>query len=630
MKKIISLLILAALLLSCFALIACNGTSSNVVIVSTKDGSAEVLKAKIESKTGEKIDIVPANETDNKTAIYIKKNAQSFDAYGWTVDGDKVTLSHNVLTDFNVLADAFVSNISNLDSIKNVQTASFKVSAEDSIFDATAGMLATIDAKADTMKDSVLNATKFDPSTAKGTVYYVSNSGNDTNDGKSADSAWATLDKVNKAQLSAGDAVLFECESIFRGTVSAKAGVTYASYGTGNMPIIMGSKKNYAGSDLWELYDAQNNIWKLTEYVSDPGVIVFNARVDAIDCAGEITAVRVFNAKGESESPYNKLLSTKDDLVYYWGTPTTLYSNLDQYSKDNYLYLRSEKNPNTDYERIEIGEDKHLFDVKFDNVTVDGICFKYGAGHAVSGGTIKNLTVRNCVFAWIGGGLLNGANPDNKGSRYGNAIEIFGGCDGFYVHNNWIYEIFDTGITFQYHYSSGSYKMVNVEIYDNLVENCYWSLEWWISPKSGAQKNPEVSNIHVHDNILREGFNSWGTLHHSLPTGGAMLSSSFGTNNLSNFVIENNIFDRTYVAKDPSVQTRMLNISISSGNANIEYKGNVFLQYTDQLIAKVSHADGENTFTGSRAKIKSFIKLMDKNGGVDMTSNFFCVVEPNK
>ena len=74
----------------------------------------------------------------------------------------------------------------------------------------------------------------------------------------------------------------------------------------------------------------------------------------------------------------------------------------------------------------------------------------------------------------------------------------------------------------------------------------------------------------------------------------------------------------------------MLNISISSGNANIEYKGNVFLQYKDQLIAKISHPDGESTFVATKSKIKSFINLMDKKGGVDMTSNFFCVVEPNK
>lgn len=635
MKKIVSVLVLIAMLFTSVALVACNGnggggsdsSTSSVVIVSTNDGSAELLKSKLEAKTGETVDLVSANVTDKDAIIYIKKNAPTFDAYGWTVEGNKITLSYNVLTDFNVLADAFVGNITNLESVKNIQTASFKVSAENSIFDATAGMLATIDAKGETYKSAVLGASKFDPSTAKGTVYYVSNNGNDSNNGKSPDAAWATLNKINNTKLSAGDVVLLECGSLFRGTISAAEGVTYASYGEGQKPIITNSKKNYAG--LWEIHDAANNIWKLTETVVDPGVVVFNAHPDVVGSTDEITGFRVFNAKGETESPYNKLLSADRDLVYYWGTPTTLYNNFDQFSKSYTLYLRSEKDPNT-YTSVEIGEDNHLFNADLNNITVDGICFKYGGGHAVSGGTVKNLTVRNCVFSFIGGGLLNGANPDNKGTRYGNAVEIFGGCDGFYVYNNWIYQIFDTGITFQYHYSSGTSKMVNVEIYDNLVENCYWSLEWWISPNSGAQKDPEVSNIHVHDNILRENFNSWGTLHHSLPTGGAMLSSGFGTRNLSDFVIENNIFDRTYVAEDPSVLTRMLNISIGSGNANIEYKGNVFLQYKDQLLAKVSHSDGESTFLATRSKIKVFIKMCQDKAGVDMTSNFYCIVEPNK
>ena len=635
MKKIASLLLIVSILLSCLALSACdNGgllnSTSSVVIVATNDGSAEALKSKLEAKTGEKIDIVSQNDVGNKTSIVISKSSEGFDTYGWTVADNKVTLAHNVLTDFNTVADAFVSNVSDLASIKNVQPASFTTSAENSIFDANDSMFAVIDAKSDELKSSVLNAPAFDVTTVSGTVYYVSNNGDDSNDGKSANSAWATLSKVSNADLAAGDAVLFERGSVFRGTISAKAGVTYASYGEGDMPIIMQSKKNYAQDGLWELVDSANNIWKLTEYVADPGVIVFNANANAVDCEGEITATRLWNKKQDSADrrPYDELKTAAEDLVYYWGTPTSTYKAFNQYSTENALYLRSEKNPNTDYSSIEIGEDKHLFDVGGNDITVDGICFKYGGGHGVSAGTVENLTVRNCVFAWIGGGCLNGASEDNKSSRYGNAIEIFGGCDGFYVYNNWIYEIFDTGITFQFHYTNGTYKMVNVEIYDNLVERCYWSLEWWISPKPGAEQNPEVANIYVHDNILREGFNGWGTLHHGNPAWGAMLSSGFGTNNLSNFKLENNIFDRTYIEKDPSIITRMLVISIGSGNANIEYTGNIFLQYKNQYIAKVSYSEGETTFVATRSKIKTMIKLMEEKEGVDMSSNFFCIVEP--
>ena len=639
MKKVISLLVLASILISCLALAACDFNLDNIFgnsivgIISTSDGSAEILKEKLEAKTGETVDIVTGN-TDKEIVIYIKKKASSFDAYGWTVSEGRITLNHDVLTDFATLADAFVANVTTLESIKSLQTTSLKASAENNIYNATEEMLVSVDAKAEAIKSSVFGADKFDASTATGTVYYVSNSGNDSNDGKSPSSAWATLDKVNSASLSAGDAVLFECGSLFRGTITTAAGVTYASYGDGQMPIIVQSKRNYAQADLWELYDAEHNIWRLKEYVSDPGIIVFNAKLDSVDCYGEITATRLWNTDKDSSSrvPYSELLTTEDDLVYYWGSTTSTWSTFNQYDSSNTLYLRSEKNPNTDFDSIEIGEDKAMFKVGTNSdVTVDGICFKYGGGHCVSGSTfVEGLTVRNCVFAWIGGGLLNGASLSNQASRYGNAVEIFGGCDGFEVYNNWIYEIFDTGITFQYHYSSGTTKMVNINIYDNLVERSYWCLEWWISPNTGAQKNPEVSNVYVHDNILREGFDSWGTMHHTNPAWGAMLSSGFGTSNLFNFVIENNVFDRTFIADHPEIQTRMLNISIGSGNNNIEYKSNLFLQYTDQFLAKVSYSGTSNSFTGTRSKIKSFIKLMDQQGGVDMSSNFYCVVEKNK
>ena len=373
MKKIASLLLIATILLSCFALSACAGNSS-VVIIATNDGSAEVLKSKIEAKTGEKIDIVSQDKAGNSTVIVISKNSEGFDTYGWSASDKKITLAHNVLTDFNTVADAFVSNISDLESINSVQTASFTTSAEDSIFDANDSMFAVIDAKSDELKSSVLNAPAFDITTVSGTVYYVSNNGDDSNDGKSANSAWATLSKASNADLAAGDAVLFECGSVFRGTISAKAGVTYASYGTGDMPIIMQSKKNYAQDGLWELVDSANNIWKLKEYVSDPGIIVFNANVDAVDCVGEITATRVWNKDDDSSTrcPYKDLTTTTQDLVYYWGTPTSTYKAFNQYGSENVLYLRSEKNPNTDYSNIEIGEDIHLFDVGGNDITVDG------------------------------------------------------------------------------------------------------------------------------------------------------------------------------------------------------------------------------------------------------------------
>lgn len=52
--------------------------------------------------------------------------------------------------------------------------------------------------------------------TYTGTAYYVSNNGDDGNDGLSPETAWSTLDRVNNASLKYGDAVFFERGGIWR------------------------------------------------------------------------------------------------------------------------------------------------------------------------------------------------------------------------------------------------------------------------------------------------------------------------------------------------------------------------------------------------------------------------------
>lgn len=101
--------------------------------------------------------------------------------------------------------------------------------------------MAEYEAKRANMKQTVLNSANLDISGITGTVYYVSPNGNDDASGTSPENAWKTLAKVSGANLSSGDAVLFERGAEFRGTITGKAGVTYSAYGTGAKPIINGS-----------------------------------------------------------------------------------------------------------------------------------------------------------------------------------------------------------------------------------------------------------------------------------------------------------------------------------------------------------------------------------------------------
>jgi hypothetical protein len=90
------------------------------------------------------------------------------------------------------------------------------------------------------------------------TDYYISNSGNDANNGTSVTMPWKTLTKLNSSWTSivSGDRVLFQCADTFFGSINVtKSGITLGSYGIGAKPIITGfhivTTWTSAGNNKW-------------------------------------------------------------------------------------------------------------------------------------------------------------------------------------------------------------------------------------------------------------------------------------------------------------------------------------------------------------------------------------------
>ena len=134
---------------------------------------------------------------------------------------------------------------------------------------ATDSFLREIEMMAQIRKHQILNAA--DAQNVRGCTYYVSNQGDDANDGKSPASAWQTLARVSEATLSPGDAVFFCRGDLFRGYLKTAPGVTYAAYGEGEKPRFYGWEKDLADPALWELSDAAHHIWHLKEKILDCG-----------------------------------------------------------------------------------------------------------------------------------------------------------------------------------------------------------------------------------------------------------------------------------------------------------------------------------------------------------------------
>jgi hypothetical protein len=83
----------------------------------------------------------------------------------------------------------------------------------------------------------------------KPVAYYLSSTGNDSNDGKSFNKAWKTINRLNKTELQAGDSVLFQANKTFVGNLEFDENdfgipgqpITITSYGNGKATISAGN-----------------------------------------------------------------------------------------------------------------------------------------------------------------------------------------------------------------------------------------------------------------------------------------------------------------------------------------------------------------------------------------------------
>jgi hypothetical protein len=65
--------------------------------------------------------------------------------------------------------------------------------------------------------------------------YYVSPTGNNSNNGTSTSTPWQTIARVNQVDLNAGDRVFFQGSQSFSGTIS----ITSEDGGTSSSPVVL-------------------------------------------------------------------------------------------------------------------------------------------------------------------------------------------------------------------------------------------------------------------------------------------------------------------------------------------------------------------------------------------------------
>lgn len=378
--------------------------------------------------------------------------------------------------------------------------------------------LSDVNAKADALKAEILNsASKTD--FAAGTVYYVSNSGSDTNNGKSSKTAWATLSKVSHADLKSGNVVLFERGGTWRGRLTAKAGVTYSAYGSGDKPRIIGSLQNYSIRDKWKGTSTPNVYVYDQVFSNDAGVLVFNG--------GEsYTCKKVVGIDGFT----GDISQLKNDLEMFHSI------------SDKKIYLYSDKgNPADRFPSIEFCLKEHIIRVDGDHVAIDNLCLKFGGAHGISSGSRNGLKVTNCELGWIGGSI------QRETTRYGNGVEIYGACRDYVVDHCYIYQIYDAGVTHQYknYTSSQTVIMENVTYRNNLIEYCSYSIEYFLDQP--MSEGDVMRNISFTNNVCRFAGYGFGWQRPNKVARHIQAGWLGGKRKYpaENFQVEGNIFDRS-------------------------------------------------------------------------------------
>ncbi len=363
----------------------------------------------------------------------------------------------------------------------------------------------TVDPIANSMRERILQTP--DRVSGVGTTYYISSvNGNDNNDGKSPRTALCSPEQIAGLPLKPGDTVLFERGSEFRMTqgILLTSGVNYGAYGVGEKPQFIGSARDYGKSGCWTPYK-QQHLWQMTYDYAQPGQIIVND--------GELVGNRLFD-----------LQALQQDGDYYFD------------KKGCIIYLYSDTDPNT-YEHMEISCGGNGFGGKdIHDVIVENLYLKHFGCHGIGLWMADHVTVRDCVFRWIGGDVQRPETDDI--TRLGNAVEFYDTSNNITVENNWIYQVYDTGITFQ----GTQGPFTNIQLKSNLIEYCIMSIEYWC-----ANKAQEIQAV-FEDNILRYANYGWGTLPDRIARGGQLWSGWQHTipNKRIDIEVKNNIFDCSY------------------------------------------------------------------------------------
>lgn len=397
--------------------------------------------------------------------------------------------------------------------------------------------------------------------TYTGRAYYVSNSGSDKSDGKTPATAWATVNRVNKAKLKKGDAVFFERGGLWRCEeyLLCKQGVTYSAFGEGEKPILTLSPEDGADAGKWSLYHegtGGEKIWVYHRNMYDCGNLFFDGGKSwAYKVAPHWRNGRWTNADGTDFDVKTQLyrnhaffscvdsgLPKTDKVEYIWYP---------DYITDGPLYFRcDEGNPGEVFDSIEFacrgkGHNSSFIELQAGCVA-DNLCIRYVGTSGILPGN-SDSAVQNCEISWCGGAMLsdNGkelfAPPPKLVNVAGGGTALCG--QNNVIANNYIHDTFQEGMTLEVDCAGPQH---NNTVSGNLFCRNYDAIMivHWDMDENAA---PFWTDVDVSNNIVMMSGFTWGDtqITQGYPMGSSLRFAEY-PNTMKNFRVHDNLFFGCY------------------------------------------------------------------------------------
>lgn len=387
-------------------------------------------------------------------------------------------------------------------------------------------------------------------STANSTVYFVSASGNDNNNGTDQLTPWQTISKVNSMMpsINAGDQILFKKGDKFYGTVTvSKSGaagneIVIGSYGSGPLPVITG-KKLITG---WTLYSgniyraaiadtvthlySNNKLMTIARYPNEGFLKIdaitgntgiydaalnqspgywngTNCRVRTANWSYETKTVSNFNS-GSITFSSSTLYTTAANFGYYLDNKLILLDSQNEWYQDKaegyvYFFAPGGINPNTlivegvvSKYGININQNRHF--IKVQNLFING-----SAITGVNVFTSNNISVTGCTITQTTsyGIVINGNNHTVNNNYFEDNLNsaVFGIITNGEIKNN---NINRTGLVPGYGYNARGYMGLEIHtsrgvtVENNIIDSTGYSA-------ISVGNNIKVKNNYINYSLLK-------------------------------------------------------------------------------------------------------------------------------